>query len=293
MAPPVGDKVWTQSAGTKEPVSTRLLFVVLALSLVATHTGGASSPAAREPAQLLNVAFDKMFNYPSVRTIELKVFRNGRVTARREFDVAYRKFDGLGHTILRFRRPDYLRNNALLIIETESGSNDTWLYQPEEGHPRRVSTYQKADSFYGTDLTYEDLENRRWDNYDVRIAGSIESGGRKFQVLEALPMEYSPYSRISVHVEVDSLAIGRIEFFKGEESVPTKTIHVELNQLTEDAGVFKPRRMRVEVAGRDWTTEVTFKRIEASSDITSKAFSTMRLQAEGEDLFRMLDRSKH
>ena len=263
-----------------------------ALAMVAISAAADSSPPVPDdPTVFLDRAFDKMFNYPSVRRIELKILRNSRVAGRRVFDVAYRKFDGLGHTILRFRAPEYLRDNALLMIETPAGDNDTWLYQPQVGHLRRVSTYQKGDSFYGSDLTFEDLENRRWENYRARYAEDAEVGGQKFHVVEAFPRGHSPYSRISIYVAVRSLAIGRIEFFKGEESSPFRTILVDLGQLVEEAGVFKPGTMRVEVGGRDWATEIVFTRIEVSPDITSKAFSAMRLLAEGEDLFRMVERS--
>ena len=266
--------------------------VCLLLCVTADVAPGQAAGDAEDPAVLLKRAFEKMFNYPSVRTVELRVLRGGRLAGRKVFDVAYQKFGERGHTILRFRAPEYLRDNALLMIEAESGENDTWLYQPGEGRIRRVSAYQKADSFYGSDLTFEDLENRRWSNYEIRDFGRLLETGGEFRVIEASPRRYSQHSRILVYLSPVTLAIGRIEFYKGTENALAKTIRILPKDVVEEDGVFKPSRMTVEVAGREWVTEVLFKRIEVAPELTTREFSTMRLHAEGRDLFEMVDRAK-
>lgn len=259
-------------------------------AVAAAEVSGESRDARPEPADVVTRAFDRMLNYPSVRTIELRILRNGRVAGRRVFDVAYRKVEGRGHTILRFKEPEYLRDNALLMIEEESGENQTWLYQPEEARPRRVSTYQKSDAFYGSDLSFEDVENRRWQDYDLQYGDDRTAEGRHYLVVDARPRRHSPYTRASIWIERESGAIGRIEFYRREGQEPVKTMRVDLDTLREEKGLFIPKSMRFELTAREWSTEVNFLRVEVSPDIASRAFTTMRLQSEGEDLFDLVRR---
>ncbi len=271
---------------------TRLGALALAAALLLFATPrflAAEDVVSPSAISLLEAAFDKMFNYPSIRSISLRIRRDGRDAGQRTFDIAYRKIDGRGHTILRFEEPSYLRGNALLMIQDDEGRNQTWLYRPGDGKARRVSTYQKADSFYGTDLSYEDLENRNWRDFDLTLLPDATEGGKAFNRVRAVSREYSRYSSVVIWIEKTLTAVAKIEFFQGDEAELVKTIRIDLEQVVEEAGLLKPGGMRVEIAGRDWVTEVDFTRIEINPEITRAMFATMRLHKKGQDLFKMVD----
>jgi len=60
-----------------------------ALALVVTSVGAFSAEAPSTPRAIVSAAFDRMFNFPSVRRAEFNVFRDGRLVTRRNFDVVY------------------------------------------------------------------------------------------------------------------------------------------------------------------------------------------------------------
>ncbi|MCP5057911.1 MAG: outer membrane lipoprotein-sorting protein [bacterium] len=266
------------------------------LGLLAMWTTVSAEPdvvkdaADPSPHQIVQAAFDRMFNYPSVRSVTLRIHRHGDRVTYRSFDVVYKKIDGRGRTLLRFTEPPYLRGNTLLIIEEDDGRNDTWVYQRELRRPRRVLAGHKGDSFYGSDLSFEDLEHHDWRRYELRrLPDAVEQGKRAF-VVEATTPDDSQYAKVIATVERDRLALLRLDLFKAGSGEPIKSLEFAANEIEEENGILKPDRMWVRQRGRDAATEVIFKKIEDDPQIADSVFATMRLERSGEDLYRLVER---
>ncbi len=253
---------------------------------------GADLEDAVEPSaeKIVQTAFDRMFNYPSVRSVTLRIHRgNNRVTYR-SFDVVYKKIDDRGRTLLRFTEPEYLRGNALLIIEEPDGRNDTWLYQRELGRPRRVSAGHKGDAFYGSDLSFEDLEHHDWRRFDLRRLPDREEQGVSAFVVEGRSPSDSQYAKVVAFVEQERMALLRLDLFKAGSEMPIKSLELSRDEIEAENGILKPERMWVRQHGRGGFTEVVFDRIEDDRGITDKVFATMRLERSGEDLYQLVER---
>jgi hypothetical protein len=231
-----------------------------------------------------------MFNYASVRSVTLRIHRGeGRVTYR-SFDVVYKQVDGRGRTLLRFTEPAYLRGNALLIIEESDGRNDTWIYQRDMRRPRRVLAGHKGDSFYGSDLSFEDLEHHDWRRFDLRrLPDGVEEGKSVF-VIEATTPADSQYSKAVAFVERERVALLRPDLFRSGSSEPVKSLRLLPGEIAEHGGILKPARMWVRQKGRDAATEVVFERIEDDPAIADTVFAAMRLEKSGEDLYQLVER---
>jgi hypothetical protein len=252
----------------------------------------ASAPAATNPTAIVQRAFDRMLNYPSVRTVRLRIQLGSKATLR-EFDVIYKRFEGRGHTLVRFREPEYLRNDGLLLIESPDGRNtDTFLYQDALHRVRRVSTEQKADAFYGSDLTFEDLEHHDWRRFELRRLPDELEQGRACRVIEAFPKDESQYTRLRIWVEKKRAALLRIDFFKGRSATPIKTLSVPADEIEEEDGVLKPRRLFVRQVGRDSHTEMLFLRTETDVAITEKTFSAAVLERTAASLYKLAEPGK-
>lgn len=270
---------------------TRVPVIVAILAVFcATAAADGAGDANQDPIDLLQRAFGRMFNYPSVRTIEMDVTRNGKLVSRREFDVIYRRIDDRDHTLLRFKNPEYLRGDGLLVLESEDGRNDAWLYQPEVQRLRRVGTHQKGDTFYGSDITFEDLEHHRWERFQARRLEDGEVGERPVYVLEVTPPPTSSYSKLVVGIEKERTALAFIDFFHRDPEVPTKRMELDLDTITEQDGYLKPGRFTVTQNGRQAMTEMRFTRVEVGPEIPREVFSSIRLQREGEDLYDLVAR---
>jgi hypothetical protein len=249
--------------------------------------GDAVEPA---PLTIIQSAFDRMFNYPSVRSVTLRIHRSQDRITYRSFDVVYKKIGGRGRTLLRFTEPEYLRDNALLIIEEPDGRNDIWIYQPEQRRPRRVVASHKADPFYGSDLSFEDLEHHDWRRYQLQRLPNATEQGRTCYVVEARGAEDSQYSKVVAFIERQRGALLRVDFFKSAADRPIKSLVLSPNEIIETKEVLKPQRMWMRQNGRDAATEVVFERIEDNPEITNRVFSAMRLEQSGQDLYKLVER---
>jgi Outer membrane lipoprotein-sorting protein len=258
----------------------------------AARAGGAAEedlagPSARE---ILQTAFDRMFNYPSVRSVTLRIHRGDTRVTVRSFDVVYKRVEGRGRTLLRFTEPEYLRGNALLIIEETDGRNDIWIYQTEQRRPRRVIASHKAEPFYGSDLSFEDMEHHDWRRFEAtRLPDTTEQGRRAFTV-EARPRSESQYSKLRAVVEQDRMALLRLDLFKAGSEQPIKHLEIAPDEVVEKDGILEPRRMWVRQEGRDAATEVVFERIQSDPRIADEVFASMRLGQSGLDLFKLVER---
>lgn len=264
----------------------------LAAALLLAGEAPARADPAIEPApiEILEDAFERMFNYASVRGVTLRIHRGGRPSAVRRFDVAYAREEQRGRTLLRFTAPQYLRGTALLILEEADGRSDVWIYQPELRRARRVVASHKGDPFFGSDLSYEDLEHHAWRRFALRRLSDAVEQDRSCYVIEATPPAESQYSRVVAFVERQRLALLRLELHRGGAERPSKTLRVPATEIEEVEGRLQPRRMWMREEGRDAATEVIFERTRAGVEVAREVFAAMRLERSGEDLFELVER---
>ena len=253
---------------------------------------GAEEFAAPERGErdLLRDAFDRTLHAPGVRSVELRVYRGGRLVSRRAFDVAYRRDAENARSLLRFTAPNYLRGHALLVLETPESASDTWLYQAEERRPRRVGTAHKADSFYGSDLSFEELEHQRFEHFALRRLPDVLEGGVPCAVIEAVPQRASQYGRLVAWIDRTRNGVARVDFYRGSDVEPSKRLRVALGGVVEEAGFLRIQHMRIEQVGREAWTDVETSRMEIDPAISAEAFSASLLEREGEDLYALVGR---
>lgn len=271
-----------------------VLGVLLALGAAPPTLAAAGQEAARTRVER---AFDRTFQQPGVRRVELRVVRSGREVARRSFELAHRREGRGARSLVRFVDPGYLRGHALLIVDGGDGEPpDTWLYQPEERRPRRIGATQKSDAFYGSDLSFEDLERPHWERWQVAERGAGEEAGAACLVLDAWPPPGSQYGRLRLWLATVSEAIARIDFYghagarpeAGER--PQKRLRVELASVEPEQGFLRVRRIEVEALGRPGRTELVVERMTIDPAIATSVFSATRLERESEDLFGLAER---
>jgi hypothetical protein len=264
---------------------------LLAIALLGARSAAEDVDASpRGDLDLLRSAFERTLHAPGVRSVELRVHRGGQLVSRRAFDVAYRRDSSQARSLLRFTAPSYLRGQALLVLESPDGISDTWLYQAEERRPRRVGTAHKADSFYGSDLSFEELEHQRFEHFTLRRLPDAEEAGMPCAVIEAIPQRESQYVRLVAWIDRARTAIARVDFYRGADPEPVKRLRVSLDQVVEESGYLRIQSMRIDQIGRDAWTEVVTERMEIDPAISADVFSAAFLEREGEDLYALVGR---
>ncbi len=85
---------------------------------------------------------------------------------------------GTSKSLLNFTAPAEVKGVALLVINHGERASDQWMWTPAVGRERRIALQDRSQRFFGTDFSFEDLEERDTGQYDYSIAGEETTGRR-------------------------------------------------------------------------------------------------------------------
>ena len=120
---------------------------------------------------------------------------------------------GNSKAVLRFTMPAEVKGVALLIVNHPDRSSDQWMWTPGIERDRRIAMQDRSTRFFGTDFSFEDLEERDVDQYDYRLLGDDAVDGAACWKIQSTPKQTksSQYTHSIVWIRKDTYAIARIE----------------------------------------------------------------------------------
>ena len=85
-------------------------------------------------------------------------------------------FDRIGShgdskSVLRFTTPAEVKGVALLVVNHPDRASDQWMWTPAIERDRRIALQDRSTRFFGTDFSFEDLEERDVNQYDYALVG--------------------------------------------------------------------------------------------------------------------------
>ena len=128
-------------------------------------------------------------------------------------------------SLLRFVDPADIRDTGLLVHSRPDGSSDQWLYLPALDQVRRIASDRRGGRFVGSDIYYEDLEDRRPDRDRHRLLGQEQIEGLPTLVLESVPIDAakSAYRKRVAWIHEPTLLPLRVDFFESDDK-PSKRL---------------------------------------------------------------------
>lgn len=149
----------------------------------------------------------------------------GRAPRIREL-VTYRLDKNGGETanLVRFLDPEDIAGTGLLSIDKADGSTDQWLYLPALDRVRRISSDRKGGRFVGSDLYFEDLEERKPSRDRHRLLGRQTENGIVCDVLESIPVQSgeSVYLKRISWIDPATALPQRVDYFENDVNAPSK-----------------------------------------------------------------------
>lgn len=253
----------------------------------------AASAAEDKPAALLARAFANLYADDYVQTLELSTHsKNGRPFTR-TLQITRKQSVQPGKALVRFLEPFDVRRTSVLILENEGANDDLYVYLPALGMTRRISAAQRADSFFGTDLSYEDVEPKHAGDYVVHAVVSDAKPGDDCTTLELRPAPgfESTYERMVSCIDPERATIHWTDFYRNGS--PVKRLETDLAQVKQVGKRLIPFRMTMRTVRTGSQTEVLTLRYELTGDIPEQLFSTWNLEAGDADRDRSrVERSK-
>ncbi len=259
------------------------LTLILALASSAANVAMDASPP--DPMAILSRAFVNQYDVDMSSRIELRMKDGSGQERTRQFEALQKIIGNRLHAIGRLTHPEYLRGMTILQIEARESGHEAFVYMPSLQKVRRISTMQRADSIFGTDVTYEDLERRHADDYTITGFEEGEVRGEPVFIIDAQPVQTRNAERVVFSVaQLDDVML-EIRHYKNNSPDPFHAVSLTRAGMIESDGHHLATRLTVRNLTRGTTTEVTFMDMKVNPPIDDRVFSLRTLEQE-RDLFR-------
>jgi hypothetical protein len=161
--------------------------------------------------------------------------------------------------VLRFTVPAEVKGVALLVVNHPERASDQWMWTPAIERDRRIALQDRSTRFFGTDFSFEDLEERDVEQYDYSLIGSDTLDGADCWKIALTPKanRSSQYSRGIAWVRKDNYAFARLDNFVKDEVVKRLTY----STLENIQGIWTARQLEMTDLHRGSRTRLTLEQI--------------------------------
>ena len=260
----------------------------LVAALVATLASPATSEGQNAPVaaasdtseSVLAAAFWSRYAVDSNSNIELVMRSASGHGQSRHLQLVTKMIEGRLNSIGRLRAPEYLRGMTILTIEKAGGSHDAFVFLPALGKVRRITTVQKGDAFFGSDVTYGDLERRRVEEFDLEALETADFEGEAVYVIRGALIRKGNYSRVEFVIAQSDGAILVNRYYKRGKETPYRVVTVPRATIVRHDGHVLPTRLIVRDELRGSTTEVLIRNLRVNPPLDDRIFTVATLEQE-------------
>jgi hypothetical protein len=255
------------------------LVALAAVALVVAFAGFRASAEDSRAESLLERSFSNLYADDYIQTMELSTSVGGARPLTRTLQITRKQSVRPGKALVRFLEPFDIRWTSILILEDDGGSDVLYVFLPALDLTRRLSAAQRADSFFGTDLSYEDIEPKHASDYEVRVLPRDATSSDA-----CLPVEWkarqgftSTYDRMVSCIEKERAVFHWTDFYRHDRHV--KRLEIDLDRVAPVGTRSIPFWMTMRTLRTGSETRVVTQSYELRNDIPEKLFSTWNLQA--------------
>ncbi|OQX72317.1 MAG: hypothetical protein B6D61_14080 [Bacteroidetes bacterium 4484_249] len=166
----------------------------------------ANSINAQDAGDLLE-KMDKLMSAPTDKQATIKMILTNK-SGKEKVREALMKQKGKDRKLYRYTQPENQAGIATLSLPDDV----MWLYLPAFGKPTKISLLSKSQTFTGTDFSYEDMENKSFnERYSPTL---IESNDVENYTLELIPIsKKSKYSKIILYLNKANYYPVKMEYY--------------------------------------------------------------------------------
>jgi hypothetical protein len=167
---------------------------------------------------------------------------------------------GQSKSIIRFSAPAEVKGVALLIVNHPDRASDQWMWTPAIERDRRIALQDRSTRFFGTDFSFEDLEERDVDQFDYSLLGDDAIEGAACWKIQSIPKQgkSSQYSKSILWIRKDNYAFARLESYVKEEVVR----RLNYTDIRNIQGIWTARDLTMTDLRRNSRTRLALDKIE-------------------------------
>ena len=183
---------------------------------------------------------------------------------------------GQSKSVIRFTTPAEVKGVALLVVNHPDRASDQWMWTPAIERDRRVAFQDRSTRFFGTDFTFEDLEERDVDQYEYVLLGEEALDGVACWKIQSTPIKTktSQYTKSVVWVRKDNYAAARIESYIKDEAV-RRLDYKDIRQLQ---GIWTAHEMTMTDLRRGSRTRLALDRVQYNVPLKDDDFTLQAIR---------------
>jgi hypothetical protein len=251
--------------------------LLASLCLAGTLTARATAETPADAADLAQRVYDRPDGKDAATRFTMTLTRPGSST-RQRLAFSFRADAGSGNVraLLRFVDPADIRGTGLLVHSKAEGDADQWLYLPALDQVRRIASERRGGSFVGSDLYYEDLQDRRPERDRHQLLGEETIEGQPTRILQSVPVDpgNSVYSKRVAWIHEPTLLPLRVDFHQAGEQ-PTKRLTVHRVEQIQGYWTVTDSTMTDLESGNQ--TRITVDKVNYDQGLPDSLFTTQTL----------------
>jgi hypothetical protein len=261
-----------------------------ALLLCCALAGAASAAPPKPPAEMTAAEIQTCVqrNFPDdsmVQTIKMVSVDRMGVERVLEAEMFWQKDakTQLSNILMTFDNPPELRGAAVLVLEKKP-QNDMFMFLPELGKSRRITSQMVQGNMMGTDFSYEDFQRLQGllTGLDSKRLPDATVAERAAFVTESTPSDpSSEYSVVRSWVDQETCVPLQVELFTKQSPDPVKRLTMNPKAFSkEKTGVF-PREIAMQDLRTETSTTIVIEKLKVGVPIERKRFSAAELERQG------------
>jgi hypothetical protein len=208
----------------------------------------------------------------------LRVEDKARTIAEKEWRYVRQGSYGRSKAVLRFTAPAEVKGVALLIVNHPERASDQWMWTPAIARERRIAFQDRSTRFFGTDFSFEDLEERDVDQFDYKLMGEETINGAKCWRIESKPRQTksSQYTLSQIWIRQADYVPARVDSYLKDQVVR----RLNYSDIEKVQGVWLARTLEMNDLRRGSRTYLKLEKLQLNVPVNDSDFTVQALRRE-------------
>jgi hypothetical protein len=253
-----------------------LIFAAIACALASARLGNSRLYAADSARQIIDEAQNRATSKSERYEGLLETIGEGGERAEKRWSFERLGSHGQSKVVIAFKAPAEVKGVALLIVNHPDRASDQWMWTPNIERDRRIAMQDRSTRFFGTDFSFEDLEERDVDQFDYELLGEQKIENALCWKIQSVPKQAksSQYTKSIVYVRKDNYAFARIESFVKDLAVR----RLNYSSITNIQGIWTAKSLSMTDVRRGSLTRLTLEKVEYNVPLSEDRFTVQSLR---------------
>jgi hypothetical protein len=257
-------------------MSSSLSFSFLLAGLLASVPVAQVRPAADSAQQIVEEAQRRATTTSERYEGLLQSFNADGKTSEKRWIFERAGAHGESKTVIRFTAPAEVIGVALLIVNHPERASDQWMWTPSLQRDRRIALQDRSTRFFGTDFSFEDLEERVVGQFDHTLLGEESLGGVETWRIQATPKRTrsSQYSKQILWIRKDDYVTVRIDSYVKDDVVR----RLLSSKISTVQGIATAHELEMTDLPRDSRTRLVLDKVQYNLPLKTSDFTVQGLR---------------